>query len=348
MFAVTALEGTFHARNDPKCFYSRRSRLDIERTDVERSRCPRHQTHGAGKRDSLADPADIKSRNLIYGAGGKKHAPNSAGKFTFTKEDLDGTNPKFSVKDEDGTKWKVKLGVEVKPENAAARLVWAVGYATNEDYYLPKITVEGLPKHLKRGNGLKQPDGSFADVRLKRNQKDDDKEGSWKWKNNRFENTRELDGLRVMMALINNWDLKDVNNAVYDTGEGKVYLVSDLGSSFGTTGESWTLKRGKGNLEQYRKSKFISKVTPAYVSFGTPSLPAPILVFGPRNFFSRIGMESIGRKIPRDHVKWIAEELGKLSPEQIRDAFRGAGYSQEQVEGFARVVEQRIANLREL
>jgi hypothetical protein len=43
------------------------------------------------------------------------------------------------------------------------------------------------------------------------------------------------------MALMNNWDLKDDNNAVYlekhkDGLSEQIYLVSDLGASFGTTG----------------------------------------------------------------------------------------------------------------
>jgi hypothetical protein len=293
------------------------------------------------------DPSDIAQRDLIYGQGGKKHAPGS--KFTFDKEDLKGTNPKFSVKDEDGTKWKVKLGVEAKPETAATRLVWAVGYTTNEDYLVPKLTVQGLPDHMKRGDKLRQADGSFADARLKRSSKDEGKDDEvWKWRQNPFTGTRELDGLRVLMALINNWDLKNVNNAVYDTKEGKLYIVSDLGASFGTTGESWSHERSKGNLEQYRKSKFISKVTPEYVSFGTPSRPAPIFIFNPHEFFSRVHMEWIGHKIPRNDVKWITEQLSKLSAAQIRDAFRAAGYSPEDVEGFAAIVEKRIAALKEL
>jgi hypothetical protein len=313
---------------------------------------------GANARDGKAistgsailwrEPADVASRNLIYGEGGKKHAPEASGKFTFQKEDLDGSNPKFNVKDRDGTKWKVKLGVEAKPETAASRLVWAVGYSVNEDYFLPKLTVEGLPAHLKRGQGMEQPDGSFLNVRLKRSLKHEEKEGSWKWSENPFEGTRELDGLRVVMALINNWDLKDENNAVYDTEAGKLYLVSDLGASFGTTGESYTLKRSKGNLDQYRKSKFISKTTAEYVSFGTPSRPTPMLLFGPKNYFMRVHMEWIGHRIPREHVRWMADELAKLSPEQVRDAFRAAGYAPEEVDGFARVVERRIAALLEL
>jgi len=38
-----------------------------------------------------------------------------------------------------------------------------------------------------------------------------------------------------MMALINNWDLKDVNNAVHEYEGKRIYLISDLGASFGST-----------------------------------------------------------------------------------------------------------------
>ena len=39
------------------------------------------------------------------------------------------------------------------------------------------------------------------------------------------------------MALINNWDLKEINNAIYDEkGQGPRYVVSDLGATFGETG----------------------------------------------------------------------------------------------------------------
>jgi hypothetical protein len=294
------------------------------------------------------EPADISSRSLIYGSGGKEHAPGPNARFTFVKEDLDGTNPKFVVRDGDGVKWKVKLGVEAKPETAASRLVWAVGYYTNEDYFLPRLTVDGLPDQLKRGEDLKQADGSFLNVRLKRYLKHEEKAGNWKWNDNPFTGTRELDGLRVMMALINNWDLKDVNNAVYDVEEGKIYLVSDLGASFGTTGESWTHERSKGNLEQYTKSKFITKTTAEYVNFADASLPAPIFALNPHEFFSRAGEEKIERRIPREHAKWMAAELAKLSPEQVRDAFRAAGYSAEDVNAFAVIVEKRIAELNKL
>src|SRR5207248_1730324 len=99
-----------------------------------------------------SDPVDIASRNLFYGEGGERDQPH--GTMTFLKEAKGGTNPKFDVRDEDGTKWRVKLGVEARPETVAAHLLWAVGYFADEDYFVPSLTVENMPPHLKRGQNL--------------------------------------------------------------------------------------------------------------------------------------------------------------------------------------------------
>jgi hypothetical protein len=77
------------------------------------------------------NPGDLKARDLFYGPDGEAHAPHTA--YTFDKEDRDGTSPKFIVHDENGVRWKVKMGYEARPETVASRLVWAVGYTTNED-----------------------------------------------------------------------------------------------------------------------------------------------------------------------------------------------------------------------
>jgi len=298
-------------------------------------------------------PSDIQSRNLFFGPGGKEDAPHTV--FTFIKEDLDGTNPKFDVEDENGTKWKVKLGAEARPETVASRLVWAVGYSTNEDYFLPLLRVEKMPAHLHRGQNLVGPEGTLRNVRLKRYLKGEKKVGDWQWRSNAFTSTRELNGLRVMMALINNWDLKDQNNSVYEEKhpEGsdspeQVYMISDLGASFGTTGRSWTHAGSKGNLKAFSHSRFISKVTAQYVDFKVPTRPALIYIFSPGEFTSRLGLRWIGKRIPRDDVRWMGQLLAQLSPEQVRDAFRAAGYPPEEVEGFAKVVERRIVQLNKL
>ena len=199
------------------------------------------------------EPADIRSRNLYYGSGGKEHEPHST--FTFDKEDLDGSNVKFVVRDENGMKWKAKLGTEAKPETVAARLVWAAGYFTNEDYFVPEMKVQEMPAHLHRRGAGKyiEADGSMRNVRLKRTPDGEKKIGIWRWRNDPFAGTREYNGLRVLMALINNWDLKDINNAMYEeknsAGE-RIYMVSDLGASFGSWGLGMHHQESKGNLDR--------------------------------------------------------------------------------------------------
>src|ERR1700730_11785058 len=98
---------------------------------VKEKRKPTSEKAPEGQAVLWREPEDITSRNLFYGPGGKEHEPR--GPFTFVKEDLKGTSPKFVVKDEDGMKWKVKLGIEARPETVATRITWAVGYYANED-----------------------------------------------------------------------------------------------------------------------------------------------------------------------------------------------------------------------
>ena len=188
------------------------------------------------------EPIEIGSRNLFYGPGGEQHQPH--GPFTFVEEDLNGSNPKYVVRDRDKVKWTIKLGMEARPETVASRLVWAVGYFTNEDYFLQDLQVDEMPAHLKRGGKLIGPGGSMHAARLKRHLEDQKKIENWKWRDDPLTGTRELNGLKVMMALINNWDLKDDNNALYGwkNATDRVYIVSDLGASFGTTGLSFPFR----------------------------------------------------------------------------------------------------------
>jgi hypothetical protein len=296
------------------------------------------------------EPKDIHSENLFYGPGGQEHEPH--GPFSFVKEDLDGTNPKYDVRDQDGVKWKIKLGAEARPETVASRFVWAVGYHADEDYFVPEVRVTRLPAHVHRGQNLIGTGGVMHNVRLKREQ-GEKKEDIWRWRDNPFVGTRELDGLRAMMAVINNWDLKDENNAIRDEkrkedGDNRVYEVSDLGASFGTTGRGLSHTGSKGNLRAYTRSKFIKKERAEFVDFNVPSRPELLIAFNPHEFFSRMGMRWIGRDIPRQNARWIGQMLGELSRDQIRDAFRSAGYAGEELDGFTADFEQRIAELKKL
>jgi hypothetical protein len=59
-------------------------------------------------------------------------------------------------------------------------------------------------------------------------------------------------------------------------------------------------------------------------------------------------MENIAKNIPIADARWLGNRLGQFSPEQIGDCFRGAGFSPAEVDGYTRVVMQRIAALKQL
>ena len=301
----------------------------------------------AGKQILLLwrDPADIASRDLFWGPGGRAHEPH--GPFTFVKEDRKGTSPKFVVRDRDGTEWKVKMGPEARPETAATRLVWAAGYFADEDYFVRELHVAGMPTRLHRGWKLVSPDGTVHDVRLER-ERGDKKLGVWRWDRNPFAGTRELNGLRGLMVLINNWDLKTENNSILQEGGEKVYEVSDLGASFGSAGLVWPLADAKGNLANYERSKFIRQVKDGLVDFQAPARPRFVFAVNPKAYFSRLHVERVGRGIPLEDAAWIGRLLARLSQIQIRDAFRAAGYSAEDQAAFAGILQSRIAQLTDL
>jgi hypothetical protein len=290
------------------------------------------------------DPGDMAALDLIYGAGGKADAPDPAGTFTFVKEDPLGTSPKFEVTDGRGVEWKVKLGQEPQSETAATRFLWAAGYFVDEDYYLAELTVKGLPT-LRRGQEFVSS-GVVHGARLERKLTSVEKLETWDWFDNPFVGQRELNGLRVMMSLLNNWDLKTVNNCIYAVDGERHYVVSDAGATFGNTGNALT--RSKAKPRDYAESKFIAKIAPDFIDFVLHSRPFFMGAVQPANYRDRTRMEKITRHIPRADAKWLGQTLSMLSDDQIRDGFRAAGYGPADVETLTRSIRTRIAALEAL
>jgi hypothetical protein len=97
--------------------------------------------------------------------------PRTSGPFTFEKEDRSGTNPKFEVVDQDGVRWRVKMGPKlVRDGRFTADL--SVGYFANEDYFMPVLHVQKMQR-LRRGRNLVSKDGVVRNVRLKRHVSDE-------------------------------------------------------------------------------------------------------------------------------------------------------------------------------
>jgi hypothetical protein len=186
-------------------------------------------------------------------------------------------------------------------------------------------------------------------VRLQRSPGSEKKSANWDWKHNPFKDTREFNGLRVMMALLGNWDLKTENNAVYKDDAGhEEYLVTDVGTAFGASGNRYTEAQSKNNLKAYQSAKFIAKATPKYVDFNFPRFPPLIFVFDFPHFLHQVSMRSVGNRIPRADARWVGSLLAQLSTEQIESAFRAGGYPPDQAAAFTQAVQARIAELNRL
>lgn len=266
------------------------------------------------------EPVDIGSRNLLIGAGGESMKPDLT-RVTFIEKKTGGYSTKYHVKDAAGNEWVAKIGKEAQPDTAVNRLLWAVGYETEIAHLVPTLTIKGK--------------GTFENVRLEARPKDVDRGAEWKWSENPFVNTPQFNGLKVMMLLVNNWDIKDSNNVILaarndGTGANELrYIISDLGGSLGKTGGFFSRSRNKPN--DFVKADFIESVKGNVIDFN----------YGGKS-------KTLFANITVDDAKWIGRLLASLSDEQISDAFRAANYKPEEVESLTRALKQRIDALNDV
>lgn len=270
------------------------------------------------------EPADIRSRDLILGPGGAAMKPDLS-RITFIKEEKGGYSKKYRVKDGKGRVWVAKLGKEAQSETAAVRLVWAVGYVTEINYLVPRLTIDGK--------------GTFENVRLEARPENIERFDEWTWTTNPFAGKRELQGLKVLMALMENWDLKDSNNrilVVKNGGRNELhYIVSDLGTTFGKTGGQKSpiafiksIKGSRNEPDDYVSDAFIDQVQGNTVRLDYDGKNGDLM-----------------RNISIEDARWIGGLLSRLSDRQIQDAFRAANYSSGQVQLLAGAVRKRINEL---
>ncbi|HYE16612.1 MAG TPA: hypothetical protein VD968_19390 [Pyrinomonadaceae bacterium] len=277
--------------------------------------------------------ANIESLDLLLGPGGEEMKPDLSS-VTFIREEEKGFSPKFRVKDGKGRVWVAKMGNEAQPETAAVRLIWAAGYATEVNYLVPCVKIPGAP-HPKKGTVERCEGDGFANVRFEARPEEVKRLDEWSWTENPFVGTKELQGLLVLMALVNNWDLKDENNKILHVRSGAVgdelrYIVSDLGATFGKSpsGLLWQLKRSRNKPEDFAGQRFISEVKNGNVFFK----------FGGKN-------QKLFDDISVDEARWVGRQLSRLSDRQVADAFRAANYAPGDVDLLTRAVRARIRDL---
>ncbi len=263
------------------------------------------------------EPTDLTSRDLFWGTGGEAMKPDLS-HVTFIKDQKGGHSKKYRVRDGAGREWVAKIGAEAQPETVATRLLWGVGYFTEITYLVPSVTIEGK--------------GTFENVRFEARPKNVKRLDEWGWEDNPFVGTPEFQGLKVMMLLLNNWDIKDINNKILfmrneATGANELqYIISDLGATFGKTGS--LLTRSRNNPEDFIEAKFIDELKGEYVDFHYS---------GKR--------KDVFRDITREQARWAGKLLSQLTRQQIEDAFRAANYSPEEIQDLADALRGRISEL---
>lgn len=251
-------------------------------------------------------PTNLERRNLLLGAGGESMKPNLS-RIIYVEDKTGGYSKKYVVKDGSGNEWVAKIGKEAQTDTAANRLVWAIGYEAEIAYLIPKLKIEGK--------------GEFENVRLEARPKNVKRNGNWMWENNPFMGTPEFKGLKIMMLMINNWDMKDDNNEILaskdqPTGGKLRYIISDLGGSFGKTGGFFS--RTRNEPDDYAKATFIEKVNGTNIDFK----------YEGKN-------QKLFEGLTIQDARWLGGLIKRLSDEQIKDAFRSANYSAEEVDQLA-------------
>ncbi len=261
------------------------------------------------------EPTDLAQLDLFAGPEDVP-APAADDAFDFDSLKTSGFSPGYDVKDASGREWSVKLGPEAQTEVVASRLLWALGYHQPSVYYVPRWELKGGPSPGIQGGARFRPKGAALKT-----------DGSWSWRRNPFVGTQPYRGLVVLMLLLNSTDLRNDNNIVYQLRTGddqqvRLYVVKDLGATFGRTG---VYRPQRNYIDGYEHEPFLVQDAGGRAKFGYRGLHRELL-----------------KGVTADDVRWICGLLGRLSPEQLRDAFRAGGYSADVAGRYIAALNSRI------
>jgi len=302
---------------------------------------PKMEKFAPGENILWTNPGDVASLDFVYGVGGQEKAPQPP--FSFIKEDFSGSNPKVLVKDANNRNWSVKWSKEAHSDVFSSRMAWACGFVAQPEYYVAQGQIQGIAKPLKRAAAEIHGDGYFTAARFQF-RSDDPRfltDAGWSWVNNPFRGTPQLQGLKVLMMLVSDWDNKDArdqdrdsNLAIFQAqgsdGPRYLYFIADWGGSMGKWGnvasrDKWD---AKGFAEQTRE--FEKGVHKGIVEWG----------------FRGQRTEDQVRDIRVSDVQWLLQYLGSVTDDQLRKGLEASGATPDEVESFTASLRGRISQLQ--
>ena len=304
--------------------------------------------HRAGPRPLLATRHRIwhdlhteEANDLRYGPGGAEYVPDPP--FEFVEELMTGSHPSVSVRDRQNRLWRLKWGAEAKPEAFCVRFAAACGYFAEVTHYVASGRIDGVTT-LTRARTMIGEDGHFEDARFEledRSVRMLFDEHSWAWNDNPFVGTRQLDGLKIVVMLLSNWDSKDrrdvsrgSNTAIFEHSVSRFatearYLITDWGGAMGKWGTT-VVSRGRWDAEGFEAQ------TPSFVA----GIHDRVVDFGYQGQRSEIG-----RGIPVPHVRWFYRKARRITEPALRTGLLASGATEEEAVRFARALVARIEAL---
>ena len=288
------------------------------------------------------DPGDVGQRDLGKGPGAPPRPP-----FQFIEEHDTGSQPCVSIRDATGREWRVKWGSEVRTETFGTRLAWALGFFSEQTHFMPDGEILGATG-LRRAKDSIDEHCRFTEARFELSEAGVAKHfdaHSWAWNDNPFVGTRELNGLKILMMLVSNWDNKDVrdvargsNTAIFEYRTSKDviearYLIIDWGAALGAWGSS-VVQRGRWDVTAFaeQNQQFITGVDGDVVTWGYQ---------GQRT-------ADMTENITRSDVQWFHRLAGKLTDEQLREGFLASGATPDEAGNFTAALRGRIDKIREV
>jgi hypothetical protein len=282
-----------------------------------------------------SDPGDVASLDFKYGVGGIERQPQPP--FNFVNEDTSGTSPKVNVTDSRGVHWNVKWGHEPSASTFCTRLLWACGYFAQPEYFVPQGRIEGV-HNLERARSFVSKDGSFVKARfqLRSDSPKYLKGQHWAWGKNPFSGTRQLQGLKILLLLVSNWDTKEKNLSIFEddsNGEPRyLYLDDDWGASLGKWGSTFTWSKWDCDGFAKQTRDFVKEEGNGSLHWG----------------FEGKNQKEITSDITVDDIRWLLQYLGRISDEQIRTGLAASGATPKNLDCFARALRDRIEQLQKL
>lgn len=326
----------------------------------------------AVRRAQVWSGADVASRDIRSGPDMRgAFSPGSTVTCDYVEKDSGGKTPKFWCKLANGDEVKVKYGQEngeVYGEVAATRLLWALGFGA-DGMYPAKVVCRGCPAdpwaaQSKKGDseGSTKVKGSntFDPAVIERPASGDviesGKDSGWAWVDlNSVDQTRggapvaQRDALKLLAVFMQHTDTKPEQQRVVclDRAKGLAVqkdgrcanpfmMLGDLGKTFGRANMFNKDNPGAVNLKAWAdagiwrsEGKCVGDMDQSY----TGTLDRPV--------------------ISEDGRKFLADLLGRLSDQQIRDLFEVAQFtrrdSSSSVDDWVRVFKTKrdeIANAR--